>query len=78
MATMTLRVGSQQSRFNRSTHSERKEMRTVAVTSAHIDGAREIDEAEGTSVAAKIENLLLAATIEEQLHILKENPYDTA
>jgi len=39
MATMTLRVGSQQSRCNRSTHIERKEMRTVAVTSAHIDGA---------------------------------------
>jgi hypothetical protein len=34
--------------------------------------AGEIDEAEGTSVAAKIENILSAATIEEQLHILKE------
>jgi hypothetical protein len=44
----------------------------------HIEGCKtlfvvgEIDEAEGTSLAAKIENLLLAATIEEQLHILKE------
>lgn len=72
MATMTLRVGSKQSRRNRSIHSERKEMCTVAVTSCHINGAREIDEAEGTSVAAKIENILSAATIEEQLHILKE------
>ena len=47
----------------------------------HIEGCKtlfffffvgKIDEAEGTSVAAKIENLLSAATIEEQLHILKE------
>lgn len=31
-----------------------------------------IDEAEGTSVGAEIENLLRAATIEQQLHILKD------
>jgi hypothetical protein len=31
-----------------------------------------IDEAEGTSVVAEIENLLCAATIEQQLHILKD------
>jgi hypothetical protein len=31
-----------------------------------------IDEAEGTSVAVEIENLLSAATIEQQLHIIKE------
>jgi hypothetical protein len=39
MTTMTLRVGSQQSGHNRGIHSERKEMRTVAVTSAHVDWA---------------------------------------
>jgi hypothetical protein len=31
-----------------------------------------IDEAEGTSVVAEIENLLCAATVEQQLHILKD------
>lgn len=31
-----------------------------------------IDEAEGTSVGAEIEDLLCAATIEQQLHILKD------
>jgi hypothetical protein len=31
-----------------------------------------IDEAEGTSVGAEFENLLHAATIEQQLHILKD------
>jgi hypothetical protein len=34
--------------------------------------AGEIDDAEGTSIATKIENILSAATVEEQLHILKE------
>jgi hypothetical protein len=31
-----------------------------------------LDETEGTSVGTEIENLLSAATIEEQLHILKD------
>lgn len=31
-----------------------------------------IDETEGTSLSTEIKNLLSAATIEEQLHILKD------
>jgi hypothetical protein len=41
-----------------------------AVKTLHITG--KTDEAEGTSLGAEIENFLCAATVEEQLRILKD------
>ncbi|KDR11633.1 hypothetical protein L798_13959 [Zootermopsis nevadensis] len=72
MATVTLHSGSKRSSCNGITDSESKELCTVAVARGHIDRARKIDETEGTSLSTEIKNLLSAATIEEQLHILKD------